>query len=210
VTDHSNANHGERARQRSGRLPDDIRPGARVLFVGINPGLRSAALGHHFAGASNRFWKLLHESGLLPMPMTYAEDGRLPEWGYGITNLVARPTRGIDALGSAEYETGRRRLLATLERVRPQVVALLGITIYRSIFATGAGRARRREVRLGLQRETLCGARVFLLPNPSGRNAHVPYAEMLGAFRSLREYLEMYAPRGGGGREASRETGGDA
>ncbi len=178
-----------------------------MLFVGINPGLRSAALGHHFAGASNRFWRLLHESGLLPMPMTYAEDGRLPEWGYGITNLVARPTRGIDALESAECETGRLRLLATIARVRPRVVALLGITIYRSIFAA---RARTREVRLGLQREALGGARVFLLPNPSGRNAHVPYAEMLGAFRSLKEYLEMYAPPASGGREASREMDGDA
>src|SRR4051794_36792622 len=78
------------------RLADRIAPDLRVLFVGINPGVRSAQTGHHFAGFSNRFWKLLHESGLVPQPVTFEDDDRLTEWGYGITNLIARPTPGID------------------------------------------------------------------------------------------------------------------
>src|SRR5215471_16199842 len=91
-------------------LPDRIRPGVRVLFVGINPGVRSSLTGHHFAGFSNRFWKLLYESGLVPEPISYADDGRLPEWGYGITNIVPRPTPGIDTLASHEYIGGRVKL----------------------------------------------------------------------------------------------------
>src|SRR5258705_13461704 len=85
------------------RLKDRIAPGLRVLFVGINPGVRSAITGHHFAGYSNRFWKLLFESGLLPERVTYEDDDRLTEWGYGITNLIARPTPGINDLRPAEY-----------------------------------------------------------------------------------------------------------
>ena len=86
------------------RLRDRIRPGVRVLFVGINPGVRSALTGHHFAGFSNRFWKLLFHSGLVPEPLTCVDDDRLPEWGYGITNVVSRPTPGIDTLTREEYE----------------------------------------------------------------------------------------------------------
>src|SRR5436190_16998271 len=84
-------------------LRDRIRPGVRVLFVGINPGIRSSLTGHHFAGFSNRFWKLLHESKLVPEPITYEDDDRLPEWGYGVTNIVARATPGIDTLNKEEY-----------------------------------------------------------------------------------------------------------
>jgi double-stranded uracil-DNA glycosylase len=116
------------------RLPDRIRPGVRVLFVGINPGLRSSAIGHHFAGYSNRFWKLLYDAGLVPHPLTCEEDVRLPEWGYGLTNLVARPSAGMDELGLGEFRAGRRRLLAKIRRVRPKVVALVGVTVYRSLF----------------------------------------------------------------------------
>ncbi len=86
-----------RGRRRS-PLHDIVRPGLRALFVGINPGLRSAAIGHHFAGYSNRFWRLLHESGLVPEPIGCEDDGRLPEWGFGVTNLIPRPTSGIDGL----------------------------------------------------------------------------------------------------------------
>ena len=88
-------------------LRDRIRPGVRVLFVGINPGVRSALTGHHFAGFSNRFWKLLYDSRLVPEPITYEDDDRLPEWGYGITNIVPRPTPGIDTLERHEYVAGR-------------------------------------------------------------------------------------------------------
>src|SRR5687768_16423505 len=97
-------------------LPDNIRPGVRVLFVGINPGTRSAAVGHHFAGYSNRFWKLLYESKLVPVPLSYGDDGRLPEWGFGITNLIGRPSRGIDELTQQDYAAGRRKLLVKIRR----------------------------------------------------------------------------------------------
>jgi TDG/mug DNA glycosylase family protein len=158
-------------RARLRRLPDHIRPGVRVLFVGINPGIRSASVGHHFAGYSNRFWKLLCESGLVPQPLACEQDGRLPEWGYGLTNLIARPSRGIGDLAAAEYAAGRRRLLAKIRRYRPDMVALVGVTLYRALIPKRA----LARVRLGVQAETLGGARLFVLPNPSGRNANYSY-----------------------------------
>src|SRR5204863_9817490 len=98
------------------RLKDRIGPDVRVLFVGINPGIRSAELGHHFAGYSNRFWKLLYESRLVTEPIGTEDDGRLPEWGFGVTNLIARPTPGIDTLTSEEYATGARTLRRKVRR----------------------------------------------------------------------------------------------
>src|SRR6476620_2158553 len=115
------------------RLRDCIRPGVTVLFVGINPGVRSSLTGHHFAGFSNRFWKLLFESGLVSEPITYEDDDRLMEWGYGITNLIARPTPGINDLRPAEYTAGWRILNRKIARVRPQVLAIVGVTVYRAI-----------------------------------------------------------------------------
>jgi TDG/mug DNA glycosylase family protein len=165
-------------------LRDRIAPGVRVLFVGINPGVRSSQTGHHFAGFSNRFWKLLYDSTLVPEPITYADDNRLPEWGYGITNIVPRPSPGIDALRPEEYVAGRARLRAKIRRYRPRVVALVGVTVYRAMFP-----ARKGAVTPGLQAERLGDAAVFVLPNPSGRNANFSYAEMLAAFRALRRYL---------------------
>jgi double-stranded uracil-DNA glycosylase len=166
-------------------LRDRIEPGVRALFVGINPGMRSEAIGHHFAGFSNRFWKLLHESRLVPEPIRCEDDDRLPEWGFGITNLVARATPGIDSLRPAEYVAGARLLRRKIRRFKPPIVVLIGVTVYRSLF----GKASRFSVQLGLQRERLEGARVFVLPNPSGRNANFSYAEMLAAFQNLRRLL---------------------
>jgi len=161
-------------------LRDHVGPGLRVLFVGINPGIRSATIGHHFAGYSNRFWKLLFASGLIPEPIGAEDDARLLEWGYGITNLVPRPTPGIDTLRPEEYAAGLVVLRRKVRRLEPQVVAFVGVTLYRWILhATG-------PVSTGLQRELFEGARVFVLPNPSGRNAHFSYARMLAAFRRLR------------------------
>jgi TDG/mug DNA glycosylase family protein len=158
----------------------------RVLFVGINPGLRSAATGHHFAGYSNRFWKLLHESGLVPDPITYQDDGRLPEWGFGITNIVARATAGIDELGPEDYRAGALVLLKKIRRYQPTVVALVGITVWRALLeALGEKELRRQPVKLGFQKLTIAGARIAVLPNPSGRNATVRYDEMLAAYRTL-------------------------
>jgi TDG/mug DNA glycosylase family protein len=177
------------------RLRDRIRPGVRILFVGINPGVRSAQTGHHFAGYSNRFWKLLADAGLVPEPLTYADDERLPEWGLGITNLIARPSPGIDDLRPAEYVEGWKALERKIRRHRPAVVAIVGVTVYRAILPliheAAGGRPPRRVRRrspVGPQPETIHGARVFVLPNPSGRNANFSYAEMLAAFRSLRRW----------------------
>src|SRR5262245_60569146 len=110
-------------------LKDRIAPGVRVLFVGINPGVRSALTGHHFAGFSNRFWKLLYESGLVPERLTYEHDDRLPEFHYGITNIVARPSASIATLEPAEYVAGRVRLRAKVRRHHPAIVALVGVTV---------------------------------------------------------------------------------
>src|SRR5688572_23296746 len=120
-------------------LRDRIRPGVRVLFIGINPGIRSALTGHHFAGFSNRFWKLLYESGLVPERITYEDDDRLPEWGFGVTNIVARATPGITTLRPDEYAAGRGRLRAKVRKHRPEVVALVGVTVYRAMFPEKKG-----------------------------------------------------------------------
>ena len=166
------------------RLKDRIRPGVRILFVGINPGVRSAQTGHHFAGYSNRFWKLLFEAGLVPEPITWRDDDRLQEWGLGITNLIPRPSRGIDTLKPAEYTAGWAALERKLRRYRPPIVAFVGVTLYRALQPVlGIPRA---PVRIGLQPALIHGVRVFVLPNPSGRNANFSYAEMLAAFRALR------------------------
>jgi double-stranded uracil-DNA glycosylase len=165
-------------------LKDRITPGVRVLFVGINPGIRSSLTGHHFAGFSNRFWKLLFESGLVPEPVTYQDDDRLPEFGYGITNIVSRPTPGIDTIAPAEYAAGRARLRRKIRRYGPAWVAMVGVTVFRAMFPE-----RKDAVRLGIQKERIGDARVFVLPNPSGRNANFTYAEMLAAFRSLKRKL---------------------
>jgi TDG/mug DNA glycosylase family protein len=157
-----------------------------VLFVGINPGIRTAQTGHHFAGFSNRFWKLLFESGLVPEPLNSEDDVRLPEFGYGITNLVPRATPGIDALKPAEYAAGERGLRSKVRRWKPEIVAFVGVTLFRFLFR----RPQSSPIAVGLQAEPFEGARVFVLPNPSGRNANFSYAEMLAAFRDLRAHVD--------------------
>ena len=184
------------------RLRDRIRPGVRVLFVGINPGLRSALTGHHFAGFSNRFWKLLYESGLVSEPITYQDDSRLPDWGFGITNIVPRATAGIDGLRPHEFQAGAAVLLRKIRRYRPAIVAVVGVTVWRALLdAWGDRKARTRPIELGVQRgddllrpgsdaAIPSGTIFFVLPNPSGRNANYSYAEMLAAFRGLRSAIQ--------------------
>src|SRR5437867_3189361 len=140
------------------RLPDRVRPPVRVLFVGINPGIRSAETGHHFAGFSNRFWKLLYDARIVPEPIGPEEDVRLPEWGYGITNLIARPTPGIDTLAPAEYRSGERALRRKVRRWRPAIVAFVGVTLYRAVFSS-----RVSTIVSGSQAERFEGARFFVL-----------------------------------------------
>ena len=162
-----------------------MRPPVRVLLVGINPGLRSAEIGHHFAGYSNRFWKLLYESRLIPEPIGTEQDDRLPEWGFGITNLVPRATAGVDTLRPEEFVAGTQVLRRKVRRWRPRVVAFIGVTLFRHVFAKRTGEA----IALGRQAVRFEGAQVFVLPNPSGRNANFSYQEMLAAFRELRRSL---------------------
>ena len=160
-------------------LKDRVEPGVRILLVGINPGIRSDAIGHHFGGHSNRFWKLIHEAGLVSEPIGPEDDARLPEWGIGLTSLIARATPGIGTLRSEEYDDGLRTLRRKVRRWEPAVVAFVGVSIFRAAFA------RTGPVALGWQVEAFERARVFVLPNPSGRNANFSYAEMLDAFRRL-------------------------
>ena len=186
------------------RLTDRIQPGVQVLLVGINPGVRSAQTGHHLAGPSNRFWKLLYESRLVPEPITYEEDVRLPEWGLGITNLISRPSPGIDDLRPHEYLEGWERLEATIDEYRPEIVAFVGVTLYRALWRV-LGHARAPVIVPGFQHATVHGARIFVLPNPSGRNANFSYAEMLAAFTTLRRAtrrLSVNARRSGRRRSA--------
>ncbi len=170
-------------------LRDRIRADVRVLFVGINPGVRSSLMGHHFAGFSNRFWKLLYESRLVPERIGFADDGRLPDWGYGITNIVPRPTPGIDTLTREEFKAGRLRLRRKVLRYRPALVAMVGVTVFRAMYLQ-----RKGSVALGLQEERIGTSRVFVLPNPSGRNANYSYAEMLAAFRALARLNRQASP----------------
>ena len=154
------------------------------MFVGINPGVRSAETGHHFAGYSNRFWKLLFDAGLVPERVICEDDDRLPEWGFGITNIVPRPTPGIKDLTREEFVAARLRLRSKVLRSRPKIVALVGLTVFRAMFPE-----RRGGVKPGLQLERIGDSAVFVLPNPSGRDASFTYAaEMLGAFRALKRY----------------------
>ena len=176
------------SRRRDWQLRDCIQPGVFVLFVGINPGLRSAQTGHHFAGYSNRFWRLLHESKLVSEPLTYREDRRLPEWRLGLTNIIGRCTTGIDVLDPVEYRQGIESLKRKIRRYRPHIVALLGVTIFRMLFSPEE--QSKGPLDLGVTTTQLAGARIFLLPNPSGRNAHYSYRQMLTAFQTLRDNME--------------------
>jgi len=122
----------------------------------------------------------------VPEPIGFADDDRLPEWGIGLTNLIPRPTPGIDTLRPEEYAAGAKALRRKIRRVKPEMVAFVGVTLFRSVF----GRRTGVPVALGPQEERIEGARVFVLPNPSGRNANFSYREMLDAFARLRAALE--------------------
>ena len=164
-------------------LPDYIRRGLDVLLVGINPGRRSAELGHHFAGANNRFWSLLHDAAITPDRLSYEEDSRLPEFGVGLTNIAARPTRTSSELKREDYDRGRAVLANKMRCFQPKVVAFVGLTVYRE-FRRREGK-RLSRLRCGLQKEKFEGASLFVVPNPSGLNAHYTYEEMLTYWQEL-------------------------
>ncbi len=156
-----------------------IAPGLRVLFCGINPSLRSAEVGHHFARPGNRFWPALHGSGFTPRRLAPEEDATLPGYGLGITNLVARPTRAAAELTDAELRAGAAELEALVERYAPRMLAVVGIGAWRTAFG------RPRAV-LGPQQDTVGGAPVWVLPNPSGLNAHHQLPDLVARFAELR------------------------
>lgn len=163
-------------------IRDVIAPGLRVLFCGINPGLYSGATGHHFARPGNRFWPTLYQAGFTPRLLDPSEERELLEYGYGITSLVARATATADELASEELVAGQRRLKAKIKRYQPQVVAVLGISAYRTAFA-------QKAVTLGRQPEPLANATVWVLPNPSGLNAHYQLPDLTQHFGALRKAL---------------------
>ena len=163
------------------------------MLIGINPGIMSATTGHHFAGPTNRFWRLLYDSGIVPEPVTHEDDVRLPTWGIGMTNLIARPTPGIDTLRPEEYLEGWTILEKKIESFRPDIVAFVGVTMYRALWRV-IGHTEAPIIKPGFQKATVHGARLFVLPNPSGRNAHFSYADMLAAFRALARAIRKLPP----------------
>lgn len=160
-------------------LPDVIAPGLDVLFVGINPGLWSAATGWHFARPGNRFWPALHRGGFTPRQLHPSEQDELPGYGLGITNMVARASARADELTAAELVEGAEILAGKVGRYRPRWVAVVGVTAYRIGFTRPKGG-------FGPQPEPLAGARLWVLPNPSGLNAHFTPATLGAAFAELR------------------------
>ncbi|GGY87240.1 G/U mismatch-specific DNA glycosylase [Streptomyces nitrosporeus] len=169
-------------------VPDVLAGGLRVLFCGINPSLMSAATGHHFAHPGNRFWPVLHRSGFTPRRLRPAEQGELPVFGLGITNVVARATARADELSTKEYVEGGRALEAKVRRAGPRWLAVVGVTAYRAAFG-------ERRARIGPQERTVGGARVWVLPNPSGLNAHWTVETMADEYARLRAAVEQETPR---------------
>jgi TDG/mug DNA glycosylase family protein len=160
------------------KVPDCLAADLRVLLVGINPSLYSAAVGHHFARPGNRFWPTLHRAGITPRLFSPFEDQQLVEVGYGITNIVARATARADELTTEELKRGARTLARKIRRWKPRCAAFVGITAYRAAFA-------RPRAQMGRQSEQLAGAMVWLLPNSSGLNAHYQLADFARHFAEL-------------------------
>jgi double-stranded uracil-DNA glycosylase len=169
----------ELAEARGRVIADVLAPGLHVVFVGINPGLWSGAVGHHFARPGNRFWKTLHASGFTDRLLSPFEDRSLLELGLGVTNLVGRTTASADELGDDEIREGGRRLRLRLDPLAPRAVAILGIGVYGVAF-------ERQHVTLGRQDRRIGDAETWVLPNPSGLNAHYQLPELVELFGELR------------------------
>jgi TDG/mug DNA glycosylase family protein len=168
---------------RAKTVPDVIAPDLKLLLVGINPGLYSAATGHHFARPGNRFWPTLHASGLTPRLFSPFEERELLKLRIGITNIVPRATAAADELTRDELRRGAARLTRLIRRYRPTAVAVVGVGAYREAFA-------QPGAKLGKQPEKLEDATVWVLPNPSGLNAHYQPRDLTRLFGELREALE--------------------
>ncbi|HEX2104952.1 MAG TPA: G/U mismatch-specific DNA glycosylase [Solirubrobacteraceae bacterium] len=171
----------------AGQLGPIVGPGLRVLFVGINPSLRSAEVGHHFARPGNRFWSTLHLAGFTPRRLRPDEDAELPAFGVGVTNIAFRPTRAAAELSAVELRAGAAELERTVADHRPRLVAVVGLTAYRTAFG-------RPRAAWGLQPERIGGRPVWVLPNPSGLNAHYKPADFARLYAEARAYAEGLAP----------------
>ena len=163
-----------------------IAPDLKVLFCGINPGLYSAATGNHFARPGNRFWPALHKAGFTPRLLHPSEEQELLRYGYGITNVVQRATARADELSREEYVQGGERLVEKVMRYRPGVLAVLGLGAYRTAFG-------RPNASVGLQSRTIDGVPIWLLPNPSGLNAHYQLADLARLLRELDDFATAQA-----------------
>lgn len=168
-------------------VEDVIAPGLRVLFVGINPGLYSGWTGYHFARPGNRFWPVLYAAGFTPRLFKPSEQHLLLEYGCGVTNFVNRSTATAAELRAEELIAGGERLFQVVQRFRPRSVAILGVTAYRTAF-------RRPRAQIGLQAETLADVPVWVLPNPSGLNAHYSFASLTALFQQFRLQLDKLHP----------------
>ena len=170
------------------RPRDVTMPHPKILFVGINPGATSGKVGHHFAGPANPFWKLLHAAGLVPVELAAAEDQRLVEFGYALVNLCPRPTKTAAELKRAELERGAKRLHAKVREMQPAIMALVGVTLYPIVVG-------KKSDGPGAKDDVIEGARVFVVPNPSGLNASFPTFEAkLPWFQALARFAGIGQP----------------
>jgi TDG/mug DNA glycosylase family protein len=161
------------------RVPDVIAPGLKILFIGINPGLYSGAVGHHFARPGNRFWPVLHKAGFTPKQFSPAEEKELLKHGYGITNIVNRTTAAATELTQTELQAGGKRLKTKIKRTHPSVVAILGIEAFRIAFG-------KPKASFGPQEERIGSSKIWVLPNPSGLNASYQLPVLSRLYRKLR------------------------
>jgi TDG/mug DNA glycosylase family protein len=170
-------------------LPDYLRPGLDIVFVGLNPGLYSAQIGHYFAHKQNRFWPALSASGLVPELLGPESDARLPDWGLGLTDIVKRPTHGIHELTPSEFRRGSKELEEKIEYYKPRVVCFVGFTGYH-VCCGNEGGTGRQDARFG-------GSHVFVIPSTSPRNAHYSLATIIAALRDLKEYRDRLGEESG-------------
>jgi TDG/mug DNA glycosylase family protein len=166
------------------RIRDCIAADLAVLFCGINPGLYSGAVGHHFARPGNRFWPALHSAGFTPRLLSPFEERELLDYGCGVTNIVARATATAAELTDEEMRAGLPRLKSKVRRFQPRVLAVLGISAFRTAFA-------QPEAQLGRQTETIGNTILWVLPNPSGLNAHYQAADLAKLFREVKQATDL-------------------
>ncbi|MBY3622759.1 mismatch-specific DNA-glycosylase [Acinetobacter sp. CUI P1] len=166
-------------------IPDHLDHGLQIVFIGFNPSIRSGEVGHHYANPRNNFWRILHNSGLTPRLYDASEDGELLKLGYGFTNIVARPTRGIDDITREEYNDGRELLRSKLELYRPQIACFVGKGVYTEF-------SRKTKANWGFQGNVpplVDGVREFVAPSSSGL-VRMPMEEIVGIYRRLAEFTQ--------------------